>query len=99
MNRYVMLTRCKDLSGLLILRLAARSAFKAGPPANVKAEMARMIGLASETETRLYKNLVDLVPLPATVAWLSNGDEVAIVHMRRANLHNFIHALSKVKTM
>jgi hypothetical protein len=54
---YVMLTRCKDLSGLLILRLPPRSALKVGPPANVKAEMARLIGLASKTEHRLHKNL------------------------------------------
>jgi ubiquitin C-terminal hydrolase len=58
---YVMLTRCKDLSGLLILRLPPRSALKVGPPANVKAEMARLIGLASKTEQRLHKSLKHLL--------------------------------------
>ena len=54
---YVMLTRCKELDGLLILRLPPRSALEVGPPGNVQAEMDRLKKLAVQTTQRLIKNL------------------------------------------
>ena len=47
---YVMLTRCKSLDGLLILRLLPRSALVAGPPTNVKTEMERLKNLHARTK-------------------------------------------------
>ena len=54
---YVMLTRCKDLNGVLILRLPRRSELEVGPPANVVAEMDRLIGLAAKTQKKLHDQL------------------------------------------
>jgi hypothetical protein len=68
---YVMLTRCKSLDGLLLLRLPSRSAFEAGPPQYVKDEMERLARLHSSTMQHFYQNLSKLLPtMPAKVAAL-----------------------------
>jgi len=54
---YVMLTRCRSLSGLLILRLPPRDALEVGPPQNVKEEMERLKKLDVSTRKNLFKNL------------------------------------------
>ncbi len=54
---YVMLTRCKTLDGLLLLRLPSRKAFEAGAPDYVKQEMARLAKLRTATMKRLHQNL------------------------------------------
>ena len=65
---YVMLTRCKDLSGLLFLRLPPRSALTVGPPPDVLAEMERLKSLDVQTRKRLLRNLQrSMQGLPAKI--------------------------------
>ena len=66
---YVMLTRCKTLEGLLLLRLSSKKAFQAGAPEYVKHEMARLAKLHTCTMQRLHVNLTEaLGALPPQVA-------------------------------
>ena len=51
---YVMLTRCKTLDGLLLLRLPSRKAFEAGAPDYVKQEMARLAKLVTPSLQERY---------------------------------------------
>ena len=85
---YVMLTRCKSLDGLLILRLPPREALQVGPPERVKVEMDRLKDLAARTKHRLFRNLQNTMKtkLPEDVANLfasndSTGPEVNWTHI------------------
>ena len=74
---YVMLTRCKDLSGLLFLRLPPRSALTVGPPPDVLAEMERLKRLDVQTRKRLLRNLqrsMQGLPAKITNLFLSGPD-------------------------
>ncbi len=71
---YVMLTRCKTLDGLLLLRLPSREAFEAGAPDYVKQETARLAKLRTATMGRLHRNLTKaLGSLPSRVTDLFAG--------------------------
>ena len=65
---YVMLTRCKSLDGILLLRLPSRQAFEAGAPEYIKHEIKRLAGLHTKTMQRLQRNLTEkLGALPKNV--------------------------------
>jgi len=46
---YVMLSRCTELSGILIWRMCARGDFDGGPPKNLQTELDRLSGCEYET--------------------------------------------------
>ena len=58
---YVMLTRCKSLDGILLLRLPSRQAFEAGAPEYIKKEITRLASLHTQTMKRLQRNLTDVL--------------------------------------
>ena len=74
---YVMLTRCKSLDGLLLLRLPSRNSLTLGPPSYVLEEMQRLDALHASTMARLHKNLRnDVGDLPPKVEALFTSADV-----------------------